>query len=357
MFRPARAVLCLTVLTGCEAEFNISGDPVGAGAGDAPSLTTPIVTDKLVQTPESQADILFVIDNSPTMDDDQRNLFRNFPVMMDFLLQTGLDFHVGVTSTNKVRAGKLYSSAGEDYITPNSPDPTAEFVDMAGQIPRSPGAANNESGIATTFMALNDTASDFLRPGAGLHVVVMSDEDDQSGGNPITRTEFISYLQTLPQDPDAVTFSSIVCQRGDSCLDNGGSVGDNYMAVSNAVGGVVWPINDDDYTDALELLAMQAAGLRDEFFLTQLPVPGTVKVRVKEAGAERVGVNVDDIPAGSTIEDVCAQREDCVSPFPFTYTVERNSVSLNDWVPDPFAKVTIEYESLADQQPESETQP
>ncbi len=357
MTRPVRAILCVVALSGCAPEFTISGDPALAGSGDAPSLATPIVTDKLVQTPESQADILFVIDNSPTMDDDQANLFRNFPVMMDFLLQTGLDFRVGVTSTNKVRGGKLYSAAGEDFITPSSADPTGEFVNMAQQIPRSPGAANNESGIATTFMALNDTAANFLRPGAGLHVVVMSDEDDQTGGNPITRTEFISFLQTLPQDPDAVTFSAIVCHRGDPCLDNGGSVGDNYMAVSNAVGGVVWPINDNDYTDALQLLAMQAAGLRDEFFLTQLPVPGSVKVRVKEQGAERVGVNVDDIAAGSTIEDVCAQRDDCTSPFPFTYTVERNSVSLNSWVPDPFAKVTIEYESLADQQPEAETQP
>lgn len=349
MSAPKRALLCLALLSACQSDFSIGGDPPGAGTGDVPSLATPIITDRLTQTPESMADILFVIDNSPTMDDDQRNLFRNLPVMMDFLVQTGLDFHVGVTSTNKVRAGKLYTSGGESWITTNSPDPVGEFVDMASQIPESPGAPQNESGIATTFMALQDPTG-FLRPGAGLHVVVMSDEDDQSGGTPITRNEFISYLQTLPQDPDAVTFSSIVCQRNDDCLTNGGSVGDNYMAVSNAVGGVIWPINDDDYTDALELLAMQAAGLRHEFFLTQLPVPGSLTVWVKDTGVARDGINTDDIPDGADIDDICAAREDCQNPFPFTYSPSRNSVSFDTYVPDPFAKVTLEYESLADQE-------
>ena len=51
--------------------------------------------------PSGNVDIVFVVDNSGSMSEEQANLARNFPVFMDELtaLQGG-DFHIAAVSTD-----------------------------------------------------------------------------------------------------------------------------------------------------------------------------------------------------------------------------------------------------------------
>ena len=70
---------------------------------------------------------------------------------------------------------------------------------------------------------------------------------------------------------------------------------------------------------------MQAAGLSREFFLTELPVPGTIEVHVNEEGVEYQFLEGDD----------------------WTYSAERNSVTFVEYIPSPLSDVKITYEVLS----------
>src|SRR5688500_7280074 len=49
----------------------------------------------------SKMDLLFVIDNSGSMGQEQANLIANFPMFIQVLDQSGLDYRVAVTTTGR----------------------------------------------------------------------------------------------------------------------------------------------------------------------------------------------------------------------------------------------------------------
>ena len=60
------------------------------------------------------------------------------------------------------------------------------------------------------------------RPDAAMHVIVISDENDQSDAE-LSRSEFVNFLRTLKNDPEIpVTFSSIVGPPPAGCSSAGG---------------------------------------------------------------------------------------------------------------------------------------
>ena len=117
---------------------------VGVGAGcveyalpiDVPRYPTseplaveaPFQTDVIVQVSIPVVDVLFVIDDSCSMEDEQGALTANFPRFMDYFVGSGLDYHVGVVSTDLDSAlgGKLrIGSDGSSYIDTSSLDPSS----------------------------------------------------------------------------------------------------------------------------------------------------------------------------------------------------------------------------------------
>ena len=187
----------------------------------------------------------------------------------------------------------------------------------------------DEQGIGAAYSALEvrryEYNDGFMRDDASLHVVIISDEDDYTKDKTISQDEFVGYLTDLKPDPEMVTFSSIVNEPG--CCQGwlaDGEPGLEYIETTQDVGGILWPINNTDWSTVLEQLGMQAAGLKLEFFLSQLPVAGSITVKVKDDGNTTVYVEGPD----------------------WTYDQARNSVSFVTYVPTPLAKVIIDYEML-----------
>lgn len=160
-------------------------------------------------------------------------------------------------------------------------------------------------------------------------MVVISDEDDDSGTNPISQPEFVDWLLNLKYAPDMVNFSSIVTPVG-GCID-ASEEGIEYLEVTEAVGGISWSICNSNWALVLDELGMQASGLKREFFLSELPVIESIEVWVEFEGVTRV------FDRGSC--------EDC-----YEYIDSRNSIVFNQFVPEPLAEVFIEYDVLAAQQ-------
>lgn len=319
--------LALLAMIGCASEngLNTTIDPgVAPNPADAPAIHK---VDRLVQVQVPEVDVLFVVDNSGSMGSFQAELAENFPVFMDFFLGSGLDYHIGVTTTDMNSAsdqGKLRSAAGAKWIDVDTENPDAVFSSLAlvGD-----NGASAERGRDGAYAALElesgpgGANEGFLREDAALHITIISDEEDDS--TLISRPEFSNYLNTLKAKDDMVTFSSIV-SPSPTCA---GAVepGDEYIAVTNAVGGIFWSICAEDWAQMLENLGIQATGLKREYFLSQLPIETSIEVRVETEGVTYV-----------------FERD-----VEWEYNRTRNSISFFEYVPDALSQVVIDYDLLS----------
>ncbi len=329
-FATALSIAILAALSGC-SEYDISGDQAINGKPNPPNLVIPPKEDRIVQVTTPSVDVLWTIDNSCSMSEEQAALTQNFQTFMNFFLGSGLDYHVGVISTDdndQNHMGKLREVATQRWIDEDTADPINVFSGMANL--GTSGSAT-ESGRSTTYRAIELRKdlynAGFIREEAGLHIIVISDEQDSSGNDPITRNEFGEYLRNLRPEEGMVTFSSIVNPPNCGLCGGGGTPGTEYIAVTDYVGGIFWDIRDADWAQVLEQLGVQAAGLKHEFFLTELPVPGTIEVATEENGAVFTFIEDED----------------------WTYNPSRNSVIFAEYVPEPLAEVHITYERLSAQ--------
>ncbi len=323
------------IAAGCGSENNLLGDqgePDAVPNAAVPPATTR--TDRYEQIEKPKVDILWVVDNSGSMDKEQKDLGTNFPIFMDYFLNSNLDYHIGVVSTdmdNPAQSGKLIEAQGVRFITPETPNPSVTFEQMS-----SLGifGSGTEKGIEAAYTALElktEINKDFLRDDSAVHIIVVSDEHDYSTANPISKAEFIEYLNNLRAEDDNVSFNSIVAPRQNLC-PSVTEPGTEYIDVTEGVGGVFWSLCDEDWVGALEAIGLETAGLKREYFLSSKPVEGTVDVTVIDVD----GVEVEFFPY-----DAVADTGD------YTYSEVRNSVTFLNYVPAPGAVVQIHYEVLA----------
>src|SRR5688572_17447955 len=100
MQRTKLALLPIWLVAACGSEQGFREPPPVY----PPSAPLPIAdetrVDRIVQVVTPQVDVLWMIDNSSSMGDEQTALGENFPLFMDFFLNSGLDYHIGVTSSD-----------------------------------------------------------------------------------------------------------------------------------------------------------------------------------------------------------------------------------------------------------------
>ena len=287
-----RACLLYIVLAGCRSEqgFGVGLPGVTGPTDEELNLPPGEHEDRFLQAIVPESDVLFVVDNSNSMQGEQAQLAQNFPRFLDWFLDSGIDYHIGVVSTDmydRDHAGLLRASEGYRWIDANTRAPRARFSDMASL---GTDGANDERGRAAAYTAIElrgDLENQgFVRREASLHLVVVSDEEDGSGSQPISLGEFTNYLDSLRREPQAVTFSSIVgLDDPDASLLCNVEPGLEYLEITRAVGGVEWSICDANWGPVLDELGILAAGLTRDFFLSQKPVVDTLKVSVHEGKA------------------------------------------------------------------------
>lgn len=207
-------------------------------------------------------DVLWVFDNSCSMDDNISNVKNNFSSFLSSFLSLGLDYQMAIVTTdtadNGIFQGPVMNSNQGQQSVVNT------FTSTLDQILTTNGSAD-EKGLEVTYAALNNQSS-FMRSSTnGLSVIIVSDEDD-SGSN-IQGQNFISWFQGLkPNDSTLVRYSGF--------LDaNGGLFGGNpkYEEVIQATQGYIADINANSYQQSLEEMALAAAGLTVRFPLEKEP--------------------------------------------------------------------------------------
>jgi hypothetical protein len=223
------------------------------------------------------SDVLFVIDDSASMAEEQALLQLNFAQFVAVLEDTYAEFHLGVTTTSVSGddAGELRGG----ILTSETPD----FVNVAtSALAVGTGGDRDEQGLAAAALAVDPANNPgFVREGAELNVVVFSDEDDHSPG----AVEEYLYAYEDVAGVNNYAVHAIVGDLPEGCASGStaADAGDRYLAAAVQTGGWRDSICAEDYTPILTRVGLDIAGLKDTFVLSRVPDP------------ESIVVNVDDV--------------------------------------------------------------
>lgn len=234
-------------------------------------------TDAFEQLGNNQTDVLFVIDNSGSMSEDQASLAANFGSFLAVVTALDVDFHLGVVTTDV--GGDLGQLQGSvRVITPSTPDPQATF-DANANVGGS--GSGIEQGFHSAYLALSPPNVDganagFLREAAGLRIVFVSDEAEQSGSIlGWSREDYLIWFQNLKANPEHVVLSSIL-DTAAQCADPA----DDYAWAAMTTGGVCAGLDEGAWVELLTSLGWLSQSFADTFELSAVPVPGTVSVQL-----------------------------------------------------------------------------
>lgn len=332
------------------------GDPVGTE--DTSNLT--LVSDSAVQQSASKVDILWVVDSSGSMREEQTYLGVNFSSFITNLTQTSTDFQIGVTSTDVCDTGSpslfpsnlrycptvdgntatrlkgsLVGTAGSRILTRNTPDLSSRFASYANV---GISGSSYEHGLTAMKMAVGKSLAGenegLVRSDAFLAVIVVSDEEDDGIGLGITDSYtnrnyvglgLTSYRYTsddMVRDTLAVkgagrfsvsTITGTRAANGVMCTSAHSQPkeeGSQYISAAHKTGGVIQSICDTNWSSSLASIGQDIAAQSSQIVLSKHPYPDTIKVKVNgvltlnwsyNGGNNAVKFNSGNIPASGSV--------------------------------------------------------
>ncbi len=291
----------------------------GGDVGDDDDL---VVDEYFQQNPGADVDVLFVVDNSCSMAEEQELLMTNFWFFVQHLVDTSLDYHIGITVLDLWEGAYGYPAEAEigalfgttPIIDRSTADPTTAFMDNMTM--GDDGVGVCEVGLETVYRALSEPLASgvnqgFYRDAARLMVILVSDENDgsvpgsecQLGQGPsdgyedweslMDDQDFVPWFTGL-KGPDwtfQVHFAAIVGDGPDGCSSWFGDAepADGYLQVIDALGedhATFHSICDSNWMPVMDELGVRAAGLTLQFGLSHEPVKETLQVFLDLDGAD-----------------------------------------------------------------------
>ena len=262
------------LIAACAPEGRIT--PIDPPPAPIPTPHTDVIVQPLVE----QADILWVIDDSSSMSDNQAQLALHYPRFMEWFEDRALDYHIGVVTTDTTggRGGVLRSVDGQRWIDVDTDDPVEQFRQLAAV---GTSGADTEAGLGAAYLALavrsNDDNDGFRRGAASLHTIVISDEDDATPADLIDPVDFEAWYGDQTSQPDRRTFSAIVATTG-------AFRGHTYLDLTAGIGGSTADVHLGDWIEILDELGQQMTLPKVDFFLSADPLDRAVEVTLTHDG-------------------------------------------------------------------------
>ena len=272
--------------------------PLILSACQEQTLHRPDLTAIFFQSPPTEVDILLVVDNSGSMQDEQDELSVGFESFVEFFDLADVDYHIGVTTTDMSATGEqgtLVDNAGPHVIHRDTDDPAEAFHDnvQVGVV-----GWGFEKGLSAAAHALSEEMNEgdnegFLRDDALLSVIFVSDEEDSSS-HPVN--DYINYFYGLKdsRERDVFNASALVgldpetlepanCSSG---LFGSAAAGRRYHDVALQTGGVVASICESDFSQVITEMGLASSRLLDRFLLDRQPKPDSIEMRMWIPGME-----------------------------------------------------------------------
>jgi hypothetical protein len=254
-----------------------------------PVVTPPVITEpEIILNDRSEiftqnsgrqgdVDILWVIDDSGSMADEQDSLGRNFKSFIDQFLVKDIDFKMAITTTDGTssRNGKMVGDSSKLTRASAKGNKTAFINNFTKWVKVGTSGSGVEQGLKTSTSFMDRYASSFLRSDAFLVVVYLSDEEDQSDKKV---SEYITKLQALKTNKGMVKAYSIVATKNGSKA-SWETAGLRYSEVSAATAGTTSDIKKD-FANVLLDMGGTIVNLMDSFALNESPYKDQVEVLV-----------------------------------------------------------------------------
>jgi hypothetical protein len=272
----------------------VVAQPVGQVVLANPLALASFQTDLFTQV-NGVVDILWIVDDSGSMADERNILGSDFQGFLDELVAIDSDYQIGVTSLNDIDQGQLKqsmsASPGLRIITNSTTNATAVFQELTtyplSRLHWDQGLRMGELALTPPNTSPGGTNVGFLRPTAALAVIVVTNGEDGSYGDPDYYVRFYQGVKG-PGNERLVTFSTLGGDLPNGCtpavdigkLGGGAPPATRYADVSFGTGGVVGSICDSDFAGTLLRIVQALNTLRKVFQLTLVPAPGTLSVTV-----------------------------------------------------------------------------
>jgi hypothetical protein len=297
--------LPFTLLPGASraVEVRASGPPIGRVEAIATFLTDLGVTaelrasvltvdraepveERFIAAPVSAVDILFVVDDSGSMADDQEELANNFRTFFEVGLGASApDFQVGVTTTDVLSPGAARGAfvGPVPIMTRATPNLEAAF---STAVRVGTNGSGLELGLEAMRLALESAQNaSFVRPQAALSIIFVTDEED-TGAAPellpdpaLARApdDYAAQLDGLKAGAvgNAPVLVSGVLPRG----------APRYEALVRRFGGAVLDITSPDWGAQLSVIGLDTFALSRSYTLAAEPDESSLEVTVAGAPA------------------------------------------------------------------------
>lgn len=322
----------------------------------------------LIELPDTmQVDILWVIDSSLSMAEEQDYLGNNFSSFIAALANSNEDFQTAVTTTDichdempddlNLRAcpfayggnsdthlrGSFVGDEGRKVLMADDMDLEDKFREYTNV---GTNGSNFEHGLRASSLAvekaLNGENEALMREGGFLSVIIISDEQDDGVGlsqfdpflnfNPseegytnysYTNDELINYLNGIKGQGNfsISTITGTRLENGELCTSAHSSPSEEGSALIDAAtktGGIVLSICDTDWGVSLQDLGNDLNAQISQIHLEKQAVESSIEVQVDDAIYEK-----------------------------WSYIKGNNSVKFDsDAIPEPGSTIQISYDSL-----------
>ena len=255
----------LTLYTNMPESPTVTVTAVGSG------VLEDEVTDEYEQTAgNNEVDVLWVVNDSASMADELAMLQDGalWSPLWDILAVLDIDWQFGVVTTSDHQL-----RGAVPIVTPATPDVEAAFLDALFITPN----GSSEAGLEASALALTPPlaapggANDgFLREDAGLRVIYVADEDDES---PDPVADYVQVLQSLKVNPDHVILSALVDPANAT----------RYGQAVASTGGLQDELSNPNWANLLGDIAWLCLCFHDTFELSRDPVVETISVSIDGA--------------------------------------------------------------------------
>lgn len=233
-------------------------------------------------------DILFVVDESGSMDDEQAILQQSMQGFYEELISEkfiNLQWRVGIKSTDNTDGG-VY-----DYVDWTSQNPLFELSTLTMLLSEN----DKEAGFSSALWSMSNDV-DFHRKNADLLIIYISDEEEQTD---IEIGEYNSLISLFKEEPFIVTESAIVATYESETRCSQADMGKRYIEVSEVV---VDLCDTQNWIKTLEYAAEHIPTLNTTWYLTEVPLD-----------SENIQVEINGIPTSNWL-----------------YSSDKNAIILND---------------------------
>lgn len=249
-------------------------------------------TENFTAPEAASVDVLFVVDDSCSMLEEQVRLKEAIDELLVGLDVTGADYQIAVTAAEEESRSPGWPRQCPPHpyvIADEYADPATREHALGCAVRIGNSNHDRQAALGAATKALHrsvDPAASvnplpgFLRPEADLAVVVVSDEEDQSKASNNAVRDFLWSVKGSYR-PDRVAVHALAGDPSSACMDDPWlTPSERYRAITRETGGTFQDICTTDFVPLLDNLRASIFEPKHRFDLSRRPDPASLQVFV-----------------------------------------------------------------------------